>query len=573
MRLLGKIASRRTIQFWLNSLVLACILPAVVVTTSIIIHALAQQRAGLERDLVGTARALSQAVDAELLGVRSTLFILAKSPYLASGDFARFYEQAQWILKVADGESIVLADINGQQLINTREALGAPLPLYGNLKQHRRVIETGQPTISDIFTGAITRMPLISVEVAVIVDGKPRYGLSMGILPERLGRVLRRQQMPPDWIAAMVDSDETVVAKTSGGDEVIGKRISPGFRRAFSAALEGTFEGSTREGVTVLGGFSRSVVSRWIIAIGIPNTGLFSFFRQAIYGNVLAAYVILVAGVLLARRISARIANSIRALRDPAERVGLPGPLAVPELNIQEAHELAESFVAANRLVQQRTAERNDLRRRIMRAQEEERLRFARDLHDQTGQTLSAAILDLKAIEPAVAKNARDRVRLLRAQLDQLGQMLHRIAWELRPASIDQLGLTRALETHLEDWSVKNAKAIDFHCADPNLDARPDEIRTTIYRVVQEALTNVAKHANDATRVSIGIGTSNGTLHLTIENDGRGFDTGALSPRLGLAGMRERLLLVDGQLEIESTSDGGTTLFARIPLRSERAAA
>lgn len=568
-----QIAPRRTILFWLNCLVLVCVIPAVVITTLIVARSFNQERNGLERDFVGTARALTQAVDAELVGARSALFILAGSPYLASGDLARFYKEAQRALNEFEGDNIILADIDGQQLVNAREPFGSPLPRRGNLEQHRRVIETGQPVISDLFIGAITRKPLVSVEVPVLVDGKPRYGLAMGILPERLSKILRRQKMPADWAVSIVDNNETIVARTLGGDEVVGKKITPELRRALKAAREGAFEGVSREGVSVLSSFSRSETSGWTVAIGIPKAGLFSIFQQAIYGNLLAAYVLLVAGVLLAGRISARIAGSIRALRESAVGVGSPGQLTVPDISIQEVNELGQSLIAAHHLVEQRTAERNDLRRRIMKAHEEERLRLAHDLHDQTGQSISAAILDLKAIESFVEEKGLHRVRLLRLQLNQIGQMLHRIAWELRPASINELGLSHALENYLEEWSAQYKIKADFHSVDTNLDQRPDEIRTTLYRVVQEALTNVAKHAANATHVSVGITTSNGTLNLTIEDNGRGFDTTVSSPRLGLAGMRERLLLVGGHLKIESAPNGGTTLFARIPLALERAAA
>jgi signal transduction histidine kinase len=151
--------------------------------------------------------------------------------------------------------------------------------------------------------------------------------------------------------------------------------------------------------------------------------------------------------------------------------------------------------------------------------------------------------------------------------------MLHRIAWELRPASLDELGLTTALENYVVEWGHKHAIQADFHCSDPRLDKRSNEIRTTVYRVIQEGLTNVAKHAGNATNASVIIGVAENTLHLAIEDNGQGFDPSTSSTRLGLAGMRERLLLVGGRLAIESSPETGTTIFARIPIRSERAAA
>ncbi len=567
-----QVAPRRTIRFWLNCLVVACVVPAVLVTTFIIYRSFSQERAGFERDLIGTARALNQAVDAELNGARSALLVLAMSPFLASGDLERFYGEAKRVAHVANVDTIVLSDVNGQQLINTLQPFGTRLPFHGDREQLRRVIETKQPVISDLFIGAITQKPIISIEVPVLSEEKPRYTLAFGFFPERLSEILRRQKMPSDWVAGIVDSSGTIVARTIGGNEFVGKKISPTLKRALQNAGEGAFEGATLEGVAVLTSFSRSTVSGWTVAIGVPKEGLLSFLRQALLGNVLAALVLMIAGIILARIISVRIGASIRSLRAPAAGFGLPGPLAVPPINIQEVHDLGQSLVGAHDLIEQRTGERDDLRRRIMSAQEEERLRLAHDLHDQTGQTVSAAILELKSLERVVDEKALDRVRFLSKQLDELGQMLHRIAWELRPASIDELGLTHALESYLGGWSKKHAIRADFHCSDPNLDKRSNEVRTTIYRIIQEGLTNISRHATNATQVSIIIGVSESTLHLTIEDNGQGFDHTALSSRLGLAGMRERLLLVGGVLKIELAPNIGTTVFARIPLISDRIA-
>ena len=563
---------RRTIRFWLNCLVIACILPAVIVTTFIILRSFTQERAGIERDLAGTARALGQAVDAELKGTRSALLVLAMSPHLASGDLAKFYGDARQLAEALNVDNVVLSDLDGQQLINTLLPYGASLPRHGDREQLQRVIETRQPIISDLFIGAVTGKPIIIIEAPVMLDGNPRYSLAVGIFPERLSAILRRQKTPSDWVAAIVDTSETIVARTVRSDEFVGKKVSPDLMRALRSAPEGAFEGVTLEGVSVLTGFSRSTVSGWSVAIGVPKAGLFVFLREALLENVIAAFVLLVGGTFLARRIGLRIASSIGALRGPAIELGTPGPLVVPPVAIQEVHELGQSLVAAHGLVQQRTAERDDLRRRLMSAQEDERLRLAHDLHDQTGQGITAAILELKAIEPLVQETGRDRVRFLRKHLDELSQMLHRIAWELRPPSIDELGLTSALENYVADWGKKHGVNADFHCTDPELDRRSNEIRTTVYRVVQEGLTNIARHARDATNVSVVIGAAEGTLYLAIEDNGSGFDPSATSPRLGLAGMRERLLLVGGRLAIESSESAGTTIFARIPLREKNAA-
>jgi PAS domain S-box-containing protein len=225
-------------------------------------------------------------------------------------------------------------------------------------------------------------------------------------------------------------------------------------------------------------------------------------------------------------------------------------------------------------------AERDDLRRRFMQAQEEERLRLAHELHDQTGQSLTAVMLELKGIEGVVNEHGRDRLRLLRKQLDQMGKSLHRVAWELRPASLDELGLASVLGNYVSQWSEQFGIDADFHCGDARLDALSDEVRTTIYRVVQESLTNVAKHAVGATAVSVVVDRADGTLQVTIEDDGCGFNPkapalagGKNRKGLGIAGMRERLSLIGGQFEIESSTGIGTTIFVRIPLERQSEAA
>jgi signal transduction histidine kinase len=225
--------------------------------------------------------------------------------------------------------------------------------------------------------------------------------------------------------------------------------------------------------------------------------------------------------------------------------------------------------ISVRKLAEQRlvatTAERDDLRRRIMQAHEQERLRLAHDLHDQTGQSLTAALLELKGMEPLVDESGRERLRLLRKQMEQMGKTLHRVAWELRPASIDDLGLASALANYIAEWTTQYGIAADFHCTDDKLDELPEE-----------ALSNVVKHAQNSTTVSVVLERMGSALCLMIEDDGCGFDN--LSAReepspaggLGIAGMRERLSLIGGELEIESSAGGGATIFARIPVLRAR---
>jgi signal transduction histidine kinase len=218
------------------------------------------------------------------------------------------------------------------------------------------------------------------------------------------------------------------------------------------------------------------------------------------------------------------------------------------------------------------------LRRHLAAAEEKERLRLAHELHDQAGQSLIAAILELNAIDALVDGPARGRLHLVRKRMEEMGKTLHRIAWELRPPAIDELGLRKALSSYIADWGEQCGTDVDFHCDDPKLDEVPNEIGTAIYRIVQEGLTNVVKHAQRPSNVSIVIRRPDATLQVIVEDNGCGFDVGATAAKLdaqrglGLDGMRERLSLIGGTLEIESAVGGGTTIFARIALDGQRSA-
>jgi PAS domain S-box-containing protein len=209
----------------------------------------------------------------------------------------------------------------------------------------------------------------------------------------------------------------------------------------------------------------------------------------------------------------------------------------------------------------------------LINAKEAERHRIARELHDQMGQHLTALILGLKVVRDDMPESspARERLQQLQELADLMGREVHHIALELRPTALDDLGLQTALGNYTEEWSKRSGIEIDFQSTGLGEKRLPSAIETALYRVVQEGLTNVLKHAQ-ARRVSLILQRSSDQVLAILEDDGRGFDAEAVikpsvpSRRLGLLGMKERVALVGGTLTIESTPGGGTTIFARIPL-------
>jgi signal transduction histidine kinase len=206
-----------------------------------------------------------------------------------------------------------------------------------------------------------------------------------------------------------------------------------------------------------------------------------------------------------------------------------------------------------------------DTLRRIVEGQETERARMARELHDQTGQALTSILLGLRAIEDADAGEIHSRVAGLRDLVTEALQDVRRLAVDLRPTTLDDFGVVTAIERLCGDVAQKSGISIDFHATREGR-RMPREVESCVYRVVQEALTNVIKHA-DAAHVSVLLSPGDRDLTLLVEDDGAGFEPAHVpSERLGLVGMRERVALVNGTLTVESAPGGGTTLRVTVPL-------
>jgi len=213
---------------------------------------------------------------------------------------------------------------------------------------------------------------------------------------------------------------------------------------------------------------------------------------------------------------------------------------------------------------------RGQLLEKVITAQEEERKRIARELHDETGQTLTSLMVGLKVLAGAASlQEIQEKAGQLRAVAAQTLDSVHRLALELRPSVLDDLGLMAAMQRYVKDWGENFGLSVDFQAT--GLDRRLlPQVETTVYRVVQEALTNVARHA-EAQNVSVLLEYRGDSVVCIVEDDGRGFDVRNVLKandmrRLGLYGMQERISLAGGKLAVESTAGVGTTVFVEIPL-------
>lgn len=233
-----------------------------------------------------------------------------------------------------------------------------------------------------------------------------------------------------------------------------------------------------------------------------------------------------------------------------------------------EAHVLAER----NARLAQLDAERALLLEKIITAQEDERKRLARELHDQTGQSLTSLLVGLKYVEGA---KSLDDMRLRTADLKKLTvqtlEEVHQLSLALRPAMLDDLGLVVALRSLVQDFGAQHGLQATLH-ADPLSRRLPPQFEVTLYRVVQEALTNVAKYAQ-ASRVDVALRADGTRLRLTVVDDGVGFEPTAVGgggrERLGLMGMGERAALIGGRFELDAAPGRGTRLAIEVEVPKE----
>ena len=343
-----------TLRRQLVRLVAASVLPAAVCTLFLIVYAHDRQRALVENRTLDLARALAQTVDRELARYQAAMVVLATSPHLASGDLAAFHRQAQQATRELPGDIFVLSDASGQQLVNTQRSFGEPLPRRASLSQVRRIFETGKPAISDLFVGEAARRPLIAVDVPVRLDQRVAYALAVAVFPERLAEVLKHQKIAPDWVVSIFDSQGAIVARTRAAEQFVGRKGPPGLVQRMAQVAEGRVQTHTLEGIPVVAVFSRSAMSQWSVAIGIPRSSLARALWIPIGWIIAGAVLLFAVGILMAQRLGSRISRSIRGLIPPAVALGRGDPVVVPPLRLREADDVGRALVGASERLHER---------------------------------------------------------------------------------------------------------------------------------------------------------------------------------------------------------------------------
>lgn len=277
---------------------------------------------------------------------------------------------------------------------------------------------------------------------------------------------------------------------------------------------------------------------------------------------VLAVALLALAAALLAQR---RRLAPLEQLIEDMEKVDLSRPGRLPDSidGVGETEEVARLELAFLRMLRRLEAERRRAGSAALRAQEEERARVARDLHDEVNQALTGVLLRLEAAREAAPPALEPELAETKALANQAMRELLSLARQLRPTALDDLGLAAAVAGQVEQLSRGEIEA-EF-AAEGDFSDLDGDAQLVVYRVAQEALSNAARHSG-AARIELTMRRgADGGVELEIADDGRGFAFEQSERGLGIGGMRERALLVGGELTIESRPGEGTTVRLTLP--------
>ena len=464
---------------------------------------------------------------------------------------------------------------------------------------------------SALFVGppsAGSSAPTISPDKAVVLS-RPILGragqvvatLNAATRLDRLPR-LETRDLPSGSVVMVLDQHGVVLGRTPDYDAWVGRDLSDmDFIREALRRHQGTAELAGRDGVSRLGAYTTANRAPWLIYVGLPSEIVLGSSRVALLRNVWLGVLALGAAVLVAFAMSGRITAPLRRLtadaqalgrgdlrrRTNADARGEVGVLAAVFNRMAEDVERHVQDVQASHLREQQArlaaeaaaeqiAEREvrlqDLVRQLQVAQEEERRRVAYEIHDGLAQVAASAHQHLQTFADLHVPESQSE----RADLDRTVELVQRTVREarrliagLRPTVLDDFGLTTAIRQEVEvlggeGWQV----SYDEDLGDQRL---PSQIETALYRVAQEALTNVRKHAGRA-RVAVTLDRDDGSIRLQVRDWGRGFDAASRTARarpgerVGLLSMQERVALLRGRCTVTSRAGEGTQVVAVVPL-------
>ncbi|HYH39821.1 MAG TPA: response regulator [Azospirillum sp.] len=307
-------------------LLVAALLPVLVFAGWMVARTADAQRAAVEERVRHLAQTLAVAIDRELTGMASALQVLAITPRAERGDLPGIHSLAVDVLRQIDprreGLYITLTDRDGQQLLNTRRPFGEPLPRTANVDMVRRVVETGQAQVSDLFPGVVADTPLVAVGVPVRRGGAVEQVLAMSIPVEALSGILRRQGLPEGWIAGVWDRRNVVLARSLSPERFVGSPIRPEVAPLVAHGATGSFRSISLEGIPLFNAWARTGLAGWAVGVGVPLRALNEPLYQSLVTVAVGGALLLLVGVAVTLGVGRRLSGAVAELAGAAHALG-----------------------------------------------------------------------------------------------------------------------------------------------------------------------------------------------------------------------------------------------------------
>lgn len=590
-----------TIRKKLIHVVLTLVIPGWIAMAVVIFSFYREERAHLLHNTVGISRSLISAVDREFVSSIAVAQVLANSPGLKSADFSGFHREASNLQQLGLGSHFALTDPTGQQIVNTLVPYGEPLPAFSNLMLNREVFSKGKPVIGDLLVGTPAKRPFASVQVPVSRDGETVYMLSMGIFPERLNEILKRQRLPPNWIAVVFDRSGTIVARTHSPERFVGEKGATDALQGNSESRDGTIEIVTPEGIPAIATFSKSEISRWVVSIAIPLEEMPAVSNKYLLISALGALSLLLIGLGFASYQSSLIARAISGLLPPALALGRGSAPRVRRLGIKEADDVAQALDRTYHLLRRQITERDEAVRNEVKSQVANKVQeefVATVSHElRTPLTSIAGALGLLTggatgpLPPPALRlvsiahsNVQRLLRLINDILDiakfESGDMAFRFEPVDLRATIEQAAESNAAFAHQHDVRIRFDKA-SSRCAVWGDNDRLNQVITNL-------LSNAIKFSPSGAEVEIAIDRQETVARVTVRDHGTGIpeefkphlfdkfaqaDSGNARQKsgsgLGLHIVRNIVAQHNGTVGFDDAPGGGTIFHVTIPLWNE----
>jgi signal transduction histidine kinase len=467
--------------------------------------------------------------------------------------------------------NLVLYDVHGSVMCSASPAQNdaaywtAAAPLVAN------AIRTYTPANDTVVVASLDRWVFVTLQ-PVVANGR-----TVGILSLAQYLDLTTEPYPRGTIITVSDMNRRILARSADGRRWMGKVGNPTpSTRTATQADEGRLETVGIDGIARQYGFKHVRTLPWRVFVGLPSSVAMAGSRNFLARGLILGAIVLALVTLLAVRITRTIERPLAALTTTVKRAAEPGfSEHVPIEGPREIQVVAQAFngmitsrTATEKALVESTAQLEALSEKLLDVQEEERTRIAREIHDELGQLLTALNMDIGGLIASADLNVEQRLmaKRIRQALAETLSSVQRISTELRPAILDDFGLIAAMEQEAEKFEERTGIECDLS-APPEMAAMHSEVDAAIFRIVQEAMTNVARHS-DGTRVEIRLRYRDDDLCVDIRDNGRGIPDHAIHDRhsIGLIGMRERARRIGGTLEVEGVPGHGTIVSLRVPI-------